>query len=137
MKTEKQIERDFYTLISQSNLGAAIRGSIYRSEMRPRDAVSEDIIIKFLSGLDGQIQQGVVILNVYVPDITHRSDGRKVEDKQRVAVLEELIVDFIEHNGSTEYLIESDLTPTSMLNEELEQHLIYARLRFQRLSQQD
>ncbi|MBR4499785.1 MAG: hypothetical protein IKP11_04525 [Paludibacteraceae bacterium] len=134
MKTEKQIERDFYSLISQSSLGAAIRGTIYRSEMRPRDAESEDIIIKFLSGLDGQIQQGVVILNVYVPDITMRSDGRKVEDKQRVAELEELIVDFIENNGSTEYLIESDLTPTSMLNEELEQHLIYARLRFQRLS---
>ena len=134
MMTEKQIERDFYSLISQSSLGAAIRGTIYRSEMRPRDAESEDIIIKFLSGLDGQIQQGVVILNVYVPDITMRSDGRKVEDKQRVAELEELIVDFIENNGSTEYLIESDLTPTSMLNEELEQHLIYARLRFQRLS---
>lgn len=134
MKTEKQIERDFYSLISQSSLGAAIRGTIYRSEMRPRDAESEDIIIKFLSGLDGQIQQGVVILNVYVPDVPMRSDGRKVEDKQRVAELEELIVDFIENNGSTEYLIESDLTPTSMLNEELEQHLIYARLRFQRLS---
>lgn len=134
MKTEKQIERDFYLLIKQSNLGAAIRGSIYRSEMRPKDAESEDIIVKFLSGLDGQIQQGVVILNVYVPDITLRSDGRRVEDKERVAELEELIVDFIENNGSTEYLIESDLTPTSMLNEELEQHLIYARLRFQRLS---
>lgn len=134
MKTEKQIERDFYLLIKQSSLGAAIRGNIYRSEMRPADATSEDIIVKFLSGLDGQIQQGVVILNVYVPDMTMRSDGRKVEDKERVAELEELIVDFIEHNGSTEYLIESDLTPTSMLNEELGQHLIYARLRFQRLS---
>ena len=48
MKTEKQIERDFYLLIKQSNLGAAIRGSIYRSEMRPADATSEDIIVKFL-----------------------------------------------------------------------------------------
>ena len=104
MKTEKQIERDFYSLISQSSLGAAIRGTIYRSEMRPRDAESEDIIIKFLSGLDGQIQQGVVILNVYVPDITMRSDGRKVEDKQRVAELEELIVDFIE-NGVTKFQV--------------------------------
>lgn len=134
MKTEKQIERDFYSLIKQSSLGAAIRGDIYRSEMRPKDAESEDIIVKFLSGLDGQIQQGVVILNVYVPDVTLRSDGRRVEDKERVAELEALIVDFIENHGSTEYLIESDLTPTSMLNEELEQHLIYARLRFQRLS---
>lgn len=134
MKTEKQIERDFYLLIKQSNLGKAIRGSVYRSEMRPKDAESEDIIVKFLSGLDGQIQQGVVILNVYVPDVTLRSDGRRVEDKERVAELEALIVDFIENHGSTEYLIESDLTPTSILNEELEQHLIYARLRFQRLS---
>lgn len=136
MKTEKQIERDFYLLIKQSNLGAAIRGSIYRSEMRPADATSEDIIVKFLSGLDAQVQQGVVILNIYVPDITLRTDGRKVEDKERVAELEALVIDFIEHHGSTEYLIESDLTPTSMLNEELEQHLIYARLRFQRLSQE-
>ena len=78
-KTEIQIERDFYQLIKNSRLGAEIRGTVYRSEMRPADATCEDLIVKFLAGTDEQIQRGTVILNLYVPDINFK-DGRKVAD---------------------------------------------------------
>ena len=134
-KTEMQIERDFYSMIKSSELGKAIKGGIYRSEMRPNDAKTEDLIIKFLSGLDEQIQVGVVILNLYVPDIPNGSDGRLVADKNRIGVLQELILSFIEENPNTEYLLESDETPTTNLNEEIEQHFIYARIMFNRLTE--
>lgn len=132
-KTEIQIERDFYQLIKDSRLGAAIRGTVYRSEMRPADATDEDLIVKFLAGTDEQIQRGTVILNLYVPDINFK-DGRKVADKKRIGELQELILDFIDTCDDTEYWIESDGTPYSTMNPDIEQHLIVSRLKFQRIS---
>ena len=132
-KTEIQIERDFYQLIKNSRLGAEIRGTVYRSEMRPADATDEDLIVKFLSGTDEQIQRGTVILNLYVPDINFK-DGRKVADKKRIGVLQAMILDFIETCDDTDYLIASDGTPYSTMNPDIEQHLIVARIKFQRIS---
>lgn len=56
--------------------------------MRPANATTEDLIVKFLAGLDEQVQTGVVIFNLYVPDIPH-ADGRMVPDKNRIGKLEE------------------------------------------------
>lgn len=132
-KTEIQIERDFYQLIKNSKLGEAIRGTVYRSEMRPADATDEDLIVKFLAGTDEQIQRGTVILNLYVPDIDF-TDGRKVADKKRIGELQELILDFIETCDDTDYWITTDGTPYTTMNSDIEQHLIVARLKFQRIS---
>lgn len=132
-KTEIQIERDFYQLIKNSRLGAEIRGTVYRSEMRPADATGEDLIVKFLAGTDEQIQRGTVILNLYVPDINFK-DGRKVADKKRIGELQAMILDFIETCDDTDYLIASDGTPYSTMNPDIEQHLIVARIKFQRIS---
>ena len=132
-KTEIQIERDFYQLIKNSRLGAEIRGTVYRSEMRPADATGEDLIVKFLAGTDEQIQRGTVILNLYVPDINFK-DGRKVADKKRIGVLQAMILDFIETCDDTDYWITSDGTPYTTMNPDIEQHLIVARVKFQRIS---
>lgn len=132
-KTEIQIERDFYQLIKNSALGAELRGTVYRSEMRPADATDEDLIVKFLAGTDEQIQRGVVILNLYVPDILY-TDGRKVADKQRIGVLQERILEFVETCEDTDYWITADSTPYTDYNADIEQHLIIARLKFQRIS---
>lgn len=134
VKTEKQIERDFYTLIKASRLGKGVRGTVYRSEMRPANAKTEDVIVKFLAGLDEQIQTGVVIVNVYVPDVPYGNDGRKVEDKGRVEELEKLILDFVENFSDADYWIETDGTPKSTQIEGIEQHCIYARIKFNRLT---
>lgn len=134
IKTETQIERDFYSFVKNSDLGKAIRGKVYRSEMRPTNATTEDLIVKFLAGLDEQVQTGVVILNLYVPDIPH-ADGRMVPDKNRIGKLEELLLAFVETAGGTEYWLETDTTPTTMRNEEIEQHFIYARIKFNRITE--
>ena len=132
-KTEIQIERDFYQFIKDSDLGAALRGTVYRSEMRPTDATDEDLVVKFLAGTDEQIQRGTVVLNLYVPDIDY-TDGRKVADKKRIGELQELILDFVDTCDDNDYLIELDGTPYSTTNTDIEQHLIVARLKFQRIS---
>jgi len=134
-KTEIDFERDFYTLVKNSDLGKAIRGSVYRSGMRPTNAKSEDLIVKFLAGTDEQVQGGIMLIHVYVPDIAN-NDGRKVEDKARVGVLESAIIAFVKNCEDTEYLIRCDGLPKSTeLPEEIEQHLIVTRLKFQRLTQ--
>lgn len=132
-KTEIQIERDFYQFIKDSDLGAALRGTVYRSEMRPADATDEDLVVKFLAGTDEQIQRGTVVLNLYVPDIDY-TDGRKVADKKRIGELQELILDFVDTYDDNDYLIELDGTPYSTMNTDIEQHLIVTRLKFQRIS---
>lgn len=134
IKTEMQIERDFYSFVKNSDLGKAIRGKVYRPEMRPANATTEDLIVKFLAGLDEQVQTGVVIFNLYVPDILH-ADGRMVPDKNRIGKLEELLLAFVETAGGTEYWLETDTTPTTMRNEEIEQHFIYARIKFNRITE--
>ena len=132
-KTGSQVERDFYALIGASRLGKGIRGKVYRPEMRPADATTEDIIVKFLAGEDEQVQTGVVICNIYVPDVI-KSDGRKVIDHTRIAELEELMLSFIENFDNTEYLIKTDGSMQTYLNEEINQHLISARIKCQRLN---
>ena len=133
IKTGSQIERDFYTLINASSLGKSIKGKVYRPEMRPADATSEDIIVKFLAGEDEQVQTGVVICNIYVPDVI-KAKGRKVIDHARIAELELLVLSFVENFDSSEYLIKTDGSMQTYLNEEIDQHLISVRIKFQRLN---
>lgn len=133
IKTEEEIERDFYSFVKNGDLGGAIKGAVYRDGMRPADAETEDLVIKFLAGLDEQVQSGVVIFNLYVPDKL-RSDGSKVIDHSRIAELQKAIRAFIDESEDTEYWLQTDTTPTTMTNEELEQHFIYARIKFYRLA---
>ena len=133
-KTEKQIERDFFEFVSRSELAKAVTGKAYRKGMRPDDSCREDIVVKFLSGLDEQVQSGIVVINVYVPNRVIRKTGKKVEDIERVGELEELILSFVENNDSNEYDLSRDGTPKSLEAEGIEQHFIYARIKFKRIT---
>lgn len=133
-KTEKRIERDFFEFVSKSELAKAITGKVYRKGMRPPDSGKEDIVVKFLSGLDEQVQSGIVVINVYVPDTVIRKTGAKVENIARVEELEELIISFVENNDSNEYDLSRDGTPKSLEAEGIEQHFIYARIKFKRIT---
>lgn len=134
IKTEIEVERDFYSFIKNGSLGNTIKGSVYRHDMRPANAKTEDLIVKFLAGLDEQIQTGVVILNIYVPDAKN-TDGRMVRDAARIGVLQAAIRDFVDKNDETEYWMETDGTPTSMKNEEIGQWCVTARIHFRRISE--
>lgn len=58
-----------------------------------------------------------------------------VPDKNRIGELQELIRTFAETAGGTEYWLETDTTPTTMRNEEIEQHFIYVRIKFNRITE--
>lgn len=134
-KTEKQIEKDVFRIIRDSELKAVISGVVYRDGMRPKNATTEDIVVKFLTGIDGQEQSGVVLVHIYVPNIKSPSgDGELVPNITRIDLLEEIANSLLSSLEDTEYLFEKDGTPRSYPAEGIEQQFINVRIKYRRKS---
>lgn len=131
-KTEKQIERDVFRIIRDSELKDAIGGKFYRAGTRPKNATTEDVVVKFLTGIDGQEQSGIVLVHVYVSDVPASDDGELVENITRIDELEESLNDIISGLENDEYLFEKDGTPKSFPVEGITQHFINLRLHYRR-----
>jgi len=129
-KTGSQIEKDVFRLIKASKLNDAINGTIYRSGMRPKDSKKEDAVVKFLTGLTSQIQNGVVVINIYVPNIEFQ--GRMVKDINRCEEVEVLINGIITDIDTTEYNFSLNATPQTLPVDEIEQHFVNVRLNYKR-----
>ena len=132
MKTSRKVQGDIYRLLRESDLAATITGGIYREGMRPRDSLKEDAVVIFTTGQNGQVQQGVVTVNIYVPDIDPWSDGVSVEDTQRTEELEtaaQLWVDSLNGRLAGYYF---DTMQTIYTEEEPQthQHFVVIRLRY-------
>lgn len=89
-KTAKQIQGDIRQFLIGSPLASEISGEVYRNGLRPRDSRKEDAVVTFTAGLPGQIETGVVTIDIYVPDIDPDDDGTWVEDGERTERLEAL-----------------------------------------------
>lgn len=134
-KTEKQIEKDVFRIIRDSELKAVIGGVVYRDGMRPKNAKTEDIVVKFLTGIDGQEQSGIVLVHIYVPNIKSPSgDGELVPNITRIDLLEEKANSLLSSLEDTEYLLEKDGTPKSYPAEGIEQYFINVRLKYRRVT---
>lgn len=131
-KTAKQIEKDVFRIIKDSELKNVIGGKFYRAGMRQKNAMTEDVVVKFLTGIDGQEQSGVVLVHVYVSNIAVSNDGELVENITRVDELEELLNTLVADLENEEYLFEKDGTPHSFPVEGIEQHFINMRLHYRR-----
>lgn len=133
LKTEQQIERDFYSFLNSSNLGKALKGKVYRDEMRPANAKTEDLVFKLLAGTDEQIQEGIVVCNIYVPD-TMQKGGKSVKDHERIATLESLALQLLDNGTGSEYRLRTDSSMKSVQMEGMMQHCIVLRLKYRRIT---
>ena len=132
-KTETEIEKDLYRLVKGSSLATLIGGSIYRRQMRPRDARSEDIVLTFVSGEESQEQNGIINLNVYVPMMSAGLGTNMVQDISRCETIERAIIDFIEGIDSTEYIFELRSAPITLDDPEyIDQTTINSRIFYRR-----
>ena len=131
IKTEKQIEKDIFRIIKASPINTMIGGTLYRKGMRPRNAKTEDAVVAFLSGLDGQFQTGDVLLNIYVP-MTQNASSDKITDISRVETLEAAVNDFFDECSEVNYLFELRETPYSEDLDEIEQTRINVRIHYTR-----
>jgi hypothetical protein len=130
-KTAKQIEKDVFRIIKSSVLRDNVKGKFYRDGTRPKDASTEDVVVKFQTGVDGQEQSGVVLVHIYVPNVPAK-DGETIEDITRIDHLENLLNQVVSEINDTEYLFEKDGTPQSYPVEGISQHFINMRLYYRR-----
>lgn len=128
-KSGDEIEADFYSLLKKSDLNSFIGGNLYREGMRPLNANSEDAVISFKTGLDGQFQDGEVVLNVYVPKISGTT-----KDITRCRLIGSKIMEVVDSLTSSEYKVWLLNIPQSFEEVEIKQHFVNARLRFRRIT---
>lgn len=136
MKTEKQIEKDVYSLI-KSSVSGLISGNVYRKGMRPDDARGEDIVVSFLTGLNQQVQSGIVNVNAYVPNINAAGYSTKVQNIKRIDSIEELVCDAIENCADNEYVFSIEDTPVADSVDGIDEHFVNFRVKYKRITIND
>lgn len=132
------IERILYSYIKDSKLLKGVdrvNGNVYRGENRPDASTAEDIVVSFLTGYDEQFQTGVCIVNIYVNDIIAGKNARKVANTNRLekfATILNSVLYNVYYEGINFYIQD---TPTIGDAEELEQHYVTARVRYNRFTE--
>ncbi len=133
MKTGGQIELDVYTSL-QTSIKTKISGNVYLSGTRPLNASTEDAVISFLTGLDTQIQTGVLNINIFVPDINIGA-AQLVKNISRCNEIEAFMLALIEEwSVKSEYKFSLNQTILTLKDEEIEQHFVNVKLKYKRLS---
>jgi hypothetical protein len=126
-----EIEADVFTLI-KGIYQDVIKGSFYREGMRPINASTEDAVVTFKGGLDGQFQQGEVAINIYVPNIINPADNRKVKNIARCRVLGAIASEMVSGITSSEYRFWLAAIPKAYKADDVEQYYVNIRLMFSR-----
>jgi len=131
-KTGKQIQGDVYSLLKASALSSMISGEVYRKGMRPRDSKLEDAVVIFTGGFAGEIQTGVVTVNIFVPDIDPRQDGVLTEDGGRTEELERAADEWVKTLTASRgcYRFRLAQTITTEEEPEINQHFVVVKLRY-------
>ena len=131
-RTSKQIQGDIYRFLKDSALSSLITGDVYRSGMRPRDSKSEDAVVTFVTGTIGDVQSGVVVVNIYVKDIDPFCNGVLVEDSRRTEEIELAADQWVESLTCAVSDYKFGLVQTIQTFEEpaINQHFVSVRLRY-------
>ena len=108
-KTAEEVEGDIYTAVSKY-LKGRINGETYRRGARPTNRGSkEDAVVSFLSGLDGQVQTGVVVVNVYVPN-ERRGDSYSVKNVARSTAVSRTLLNMLKEMRISGYDLRTERT---------------------------
>lgn len=133
IKTSKEIEADLIRLLrNHTDIANQITGDIYFAGTRPVDSKLEDLLISFIAGENGDIQEGFVNLLLFVPFIWNASSSVPLPNIRRLMELERLLIDAISilTADKSNFLIRLRQTPISLEDEKLGQNYILARLNY-------
>lgn len=133
MKTASQIQGDIYNLLrADAALCSMIPGNVYREGYRPRDSRQEDIIVIFTTGEVGEIERGVITINIYVPDIDPYSNGVFVQDGKRTAEIEQAAAQWVQNLTAdrTNYKFRLQQTIYTESEPDIHQHFVVVSLRY-------
>lgn len=108
-KTAEEVEGDIYTAVSKYLKGRT-DGEAYRRGARPTNrGDKEDAVVSFLSGLDGQVQTGVVVVNVYVPN-ERRGDSYSVKNVARSTAVARTLLNMLKEMRISGYDLRTERT---------------------------
>lgn len=132
VKTSRQVQGDIYGFLRDSTLAEALTGGIYRSGCRPRDSRLEDAVVTFTAGLaEGDVQTGVVTVQIFVPDITPYPDnGVWIEDVERCETMERFAQDWVEglNARGSDYLFSQREAISTAEEEAIHQHFVVVKI---------
>lgn len=134
MKSDIGIKDDVYNYIKGSELEREVTGKLTKRK-RPANSTKEDIVIKVVANLNGQIQESTVYVNIYVQDddVTYKdefSNGKitqREESSRRLDELAKMASNLLNvHNGG-EYrwelqeqrILESETTAEHIISNKL------------------
>lgn len=131
-RTSKQIQGDVFRLLKASPLSSMISGAVYRAGYRPRDSKEEDAVVHFITGLPTQIEEGIVSVLIYVPDVDAYENGVFVENGERTEELEKKAQEWVDSlgAGTSCYKFRLQQTIYTADEEEIKQHSIVVKLAF-------
>lgn len=129
-KTAGEVETDVYAIIYASALKTLITGTVYKEGVRPVNAKTEDAIVAFITGLDGQFQTGAVNVNIYVPDIDNGSNAL-VKNVTRCKTIEVAGKTLINSLKPTDYKFSLASTIQSFAVEGISQHFVNIKIKFE------
>ena len=102
MKSDILIKGDVYAFIKKSPLSAAVTGKICKQGVRPKGSNLEDVVIAVVANMNGQIQEAVVNVNIYVKDDI-KSNGQNQEATIRLRQLCEIASDTLEAGSGEDF----------------------------------
>lgn len=103
--TEIELKDKIYSLLRTKGLHSEISGRIYK-DTRPANSELEDVEISVLSGTARQVQDFVVNVNIFVPDIPRGDE--MIENTQRIRPLCRVFNTKLESNVFEGYQITLD-----------------------------
>ena len=131
-KTSRQIQGDVYRKLLKSPIAETITGGVYREGLRPRNSPNEDAVVIFTAGVTGDIQSGVVTINIFVPDIDPYDNGVLTEDSARTEEIERAAQRWVDSLSTRDSNYRFRLQQTIATDEapELREHFIVVRLEY-------
>lgn len=136
-RTGQEIEDAVFGLLKNSSISGKITGVVMLHGIRPRESQVEDAIVKFVAGLPEQIETGIVVVNIFVPDIDAYGNGQFVPDKGRLTELEQYAAAWVEELkkkqtvSGFQFALADTIHSTEFL--EKQEHFVVIRLKYKAL----
>lgn len=131
--TSSDIVADVYFVL-RTFFAGKVSGKVYRSDSRPLDSKTEDVVIGFSNGDADQIQEGDLHVNVFIPDIDNNS-GTRVPDYGRIDTISgygDDMIDELNNMYIDDYLFELGKATDSFAEKETNEHFVAFYVHFKR-----
>lgn len=138
-RTGQEIEDAVFGLLKNSSISGKITGDVMLHGIRPRESQVEDAVVRFVAGLPEQIETGIVVVNIFVPDIDAYGNGQFVPDKGRLTELEQYAAAWVEELkkkqtvSGFQFALADTIHSTEFL--EKQEHFVVIRLKYKALEQ--